>query len=276
MNYVKSYIKIIRLARKREICPENYCEKHHIIPKSITENNVTVSLTSREHYVCHKLIYKHCEKNYGRGSIRTRKALTAFFFMTNRLSIKKSYDYANLREEYVNSIKTRRRIEHEFFNVNGQKFVGTIAELCQTYKLNSSLIYMVIAGERRHHKGWSVSENLPPIPSRAKVITLIHENYGEFTGSISDFIKKFPNQRLSSSNLRAVKNGHRLSHKGWKNQRCITKSNCHKWQHNDYGKFECSITELTILFADKKLNRGHLSRVANGKLKQHKGWKIYE
>lgn len=38
-----------------------YVEKHHIVPKSILKNEITVCLTAREHFICHLLLPKMLE-----------------------------------------------------------------------------------------------------------------------------------------------------------------------------------------------------------------------
>ena len=56
-KYTKWYYSIVNNASKRE--PESYCEKHHIIPRSLGGNNTKanlVVLTLREHYLCHLLL----------------------------------------------------------------------------------------------------------------------------------------------------------------------------------------------------------------------------
>ena len=59
MNYKRIYNNLIDKGLKRKILNENnYYEKHHIIPKSIFENNVVVHLTGREHYLAHYCLYK--------------------------------------------------------------------------------------------------------------------------------------------------------------------------------------------------------------------------
>lgn len=77
MNYRHIYIQIIRRAkneqmsglrpasysfRKRKICLDYY-EFHHILPKSLFPQYARlrknkVALTAREHFICHKLLYK--------------------------------------------------------------------------------------------------------------------------------------------------------------------------------------------------------------------------
>jgi hypothetical protein len=59
-KYYSYYFNIIRQAQSRDN-GDIYVEKHHIIPKSIGGNNSKdniVSLTAREHFVCHRLLTK--------------------------------------------------------------------------------------------------------------------------------------------------------------------------------------------------------------------------
>lgn len=77
MNYNLVYDQLITRARKRELC--GYVEKHHIIPKCIEKrNNIEniVSLTAREHFICHWVLTKIYPEN--------RKLAFAFFSMCNR------------------------------------------------------------------------------------------------------------------------------------------------------------------------------------------------
>ena len=58
-KYTRIYFQIIESANTRII--SGYIEKHHIIPKSLGGTNDKanlVSLTSREHYLCHLLLTK--------------------------------------------------------------------------------------------------------------------------------------------------------------------------------------------------------------------------
>ena len=59
MQYAKIYDKIIQRAKSRQL--NEYCEKHHIIPRCLggsDEENNLVTLTYREHFLCHKLLCK--------------------------------------------------------------------------------------------------------------------------------------------------------------------------------------------------------------------------
>ena len=58
-KYKKYYYAIVDNAKQREI--SGYVEKHHIIPRSLGGNNKVdniVSLTAREHYICHLLLVR--------------------------------------------------------------------------------------------------------------------------------------------------------------------------------------------------------------------------
>lgn len=58
-KYTRWYFSIISNAKSRTI--EGYCEIHHIIPRSLGGNDSNenlVSLTAREHFICHMLLVK--------------------------------------------------------------------------------------------------------------------------------------------------------------------------------------------------------------------------
>jgi hypothetical protein len=57
MEYLKIYNRIVERATNRDIL--GYVEKHHIVPKCLGGENKKsniVSLTAKEHYICHKLL----------------------------------------------------------------------------------------------------------------------------------------------------------------------------------------------------------------------------
>ena len=63
-KYSKCYFNIINRAKSRELSPNTYTEKHHIIPKSCGGDNSSanlVKLTAREHFICHLLLPKMTE-----------------------------------------------------------------------------------------------------------------------------------------------------------------------------------------------------------------------
>lgn len=57
MEYLKIYNRIVERATNRDVL--GYVEKHHIIPKCLGGDNKKsniISLTAKEHYICHKLL----------------------------------------------------------------------------------------------------------------------------------------------------------------------------------------------------------------------------
>jgi hypothetical protein len=69
-KYSSWYYAIIDTARKRKT--EEYTEKHHIIPKSLggsNENANIVSLTAREHFICHNLLVRMLDDPHHRGKM---------------------------------------------------------------------------------------------------------------------------------------------------------------------------------------------------------------
>ena len=71
-KYTKYYNSIINNAKSRTLYKCYYTEDHHIIPQSIGGNNEKanlVTLTGREHALCHWLLLKMTEgKNYEKMS----------------------------------------------------------------------------------------------------------------------------------------------------------------------------------------------------------------
>lgn len=61
-RYSLIYWQLIDRARDRIL--EGYCERHHVVPRSLggdDENTNIVALTAREHFICHRLLVKMTE-----------------------------------------------------------------------------------------------------------------------------------------------------------------------------------------------------------------------
>lgn len=83
MNYAKLYNKIIE--NRLNNPSDGYTEKHHIIPASLGGSNSKdnlVSLTAREHFVCHWMLVKMYKGNKN----SYYKMLKAFNMMCNSIS----------------------------------------------------------------------------------------------------------------------------------------------------------------------------------------------
>lgn len=97
-KYTHTYFKIIN-----KVCSQNrvrnkdtYYEAHHVIPYSIEQNDETILLTAKEHFICHLLLTKMCL------NIRHHyRMLNAFQFMSSTRNIGRctSAIYSKLKKE---------------------------------------------------------------------------------------------------------------------------------------------------------------------------------
>lgn len=113
-KYCLWYYTIIQQAQSRTSIPE-VIEKHHIIPKSLGGTNDSsnlVSLTPREHYICHLLLTKMCE---GKARQKMIYALWAIMNLCNKYQERKVIRgrlYESLRQEYIQSQKDKAGPNH--------------------------------------------------------------------------------------------------------------------------------------------------------------------
>lgn len=118
MNYYRLHNLIIVRALNRNK-PLEYCELHHIKPKSMdgTDNrNNLVYLTAREHFIIHWLL----SKIYKNG-----KMINAFYYMTRPVGNGKtrytshSFKYAKeIRAKWIS--KNRSGSNHHFYGITGK------------------------------------------------------------------------------------------------------------------------------------------------------------
>lgn len=99
-KYRTWYFSIIDSAVQRD---STRGEKHHVIPKSLGGSNEKVNivrLTSREHFICHKLLFKMTT-----GEDR-RKMATALVLMGGRKTPSKTYSEARaVHAAHISSVK---------------------------------------------------------------------------------------------------------------------------------------------------------------------------
>ena len=112
-KYTKLYYNIIAKAKSRILPKIDYKEKHHIVPKSLGGDNTIdnkVSLTAREHFICHWLLTKMT-----RDTAYT-KMIYALYGMKQNKSGKRyntkitSRIYASLKGKKVLSEETKQKI----------------------------------------------------------------------------------------------------------------------------------------------------------------------
>lgn len=107
MNYSKIYNSIV--SRRKDSPCTGYCEKHHIIPKSLggtdSPENI-VRLSAREHYICHLLLTKM--HPIGKNHF---KMVRAFLMMMASSKFHRRHTpartYQHLREANAQHLKTQ-------------------------------------------------------------------------------------------------------------------------------------------------------------------------
>jgi hypothetical protein len=108
-KYTKWYYSIVSKAQSRQL--DGYTEQHHIIPKSLGGSNDLdnlVSLTSREHFVCHLLLTRMTD------SSDKSKMIHAAFSMIhwNKQKIN-SRTYKKLKEEVSHIMRNNNPMFNE-------------------------------------------------------------------------------------------------------------------------------------------------------------------
>ena len=106
-KYTKCYIEIIERSRKRIIV--GYTERHHIIPKclfnradnlsngKVDDISNIVTLTAREHFICHRLLTKMLDKN-DPDRRKLFYAVSSFKMTKNGERILSSHQYQKVKE----------------------------------------------------------------------------------------------------------------------------------------------------------------------------------
>lgn len=107
----EKYYLIINRARNR-IKPKGYCEKHHVIPRSLGGSNKAsnlVLLTAREHYRCHQLLV-----DMTKGEARSKMSYALFAMSRQASGVQSRYkpsakEYAKARELARVSLSVARK-----------------------------------------------------------------------------------------------------------------------------------------------------------------------
>lgn len=148
MNYNKIYSSIIEKA-KNEV-KTGYCERHHIIPKSLggsDDNTNLVLLSAKEHFVCHYLLLKMQIKD----SIEYKKMLKAFFmmqtnsknqqrFLNSRLYEKYRKEFAIIMSESQTGKKNSQYGKHWYTNIDDGKSISCFKKPSERWILGRNIL----------------------------------------------------------------------------------------------------------------------------------------
>lgn len=113
-KYTKYYYNIVKRAKSRILPPNTYLEKHHILPRSLGGDNSKdnlVSLTGREHFICHILLTK----------MTTGKEYVSM--MHAAIGMKRSRSY---QERYINN-RMYETLKKEYSAISSQRNKGKLA-----------------------------------------------------------------------------------------------------------------------------------------------------
>lgn len=179
MNYQKIHDLIISRATNREK-PDCYCERHHVIPKSMggtdDEDNIVI-LTAREHFIIHWLLMKiH----------RNKQMIYAFHAMTKPVG--------NGRTRYnSHSFKYAREAMGKWTkeNMSGKNhpFYGLTGNDHPHYGMKRSKGTRLKMSEKAKKR-----YEIHPHPNRVKIACV---ETGEIFQSLSDASKKHPKGNIS-------------------------------------------------------------------------------
>lgn len=120
MDYEKAYYNLMQ-KRKTNVLDKSkcYCEKHHIIPKSLGGSNAKenlVNLTPREHIIAHRFLEKFTQIKYGKNSKQYRSMAQALWFMLHDKKYPNvqltSKEYDAIRKRYSQSISGKNNRWH--------------------------------------------------------------------------------------------------------------------------------------------------------------------
>jgi hypothetical protein len=206
-KYTDYYNNIIANAKKRNVI-NGFCEKHHIIPKSVggtDEESNMVILTYKEHYVAHHLLTKMFDDKDSQ-----RKMWTAFFFMhigrDKEIKTNRSYVVAKRKmaegksilnsgegnpmygkthpEETKNKMskswnrKSLRNTDKKIYTFVHKEYgveKCTRLELCKKYNISHKLVYKIVKRQSKSTLGWKIKwENEVILKENPETITKRH------------------------------------------------------------------------------------------------------
>lgn len=125
MNYLHVYLDLIRKAKTRD---KNFKgENHHYFPKCIFgDNDKTVKLTFKEHFVAHRLLAKIFEQRYGLYHEYTRKLNQAIHRMVYSNTLRN--DPTELQKQIANECMSKAKMFKSRPDMVGKKYFGASEE----------------------------------------------------------------------------------------------------------------------------------------------------
>ena len=291
-KYTKIYTYITERAKNR-VTPLEYTEKHHIIPKCKsfggpnTKDNM-VTLTFKEHWICHHLLLKMCI---------TPQQKYSMWFAFDRMGQK-----GKNSGRIINSKEFQRIKEANKKLCSGENHwaFGKTGSLCANYGKKNAL-------GNKHTDKWKQEQSDARMgkcfltdEKKEQIADKLSHNYQVICpdGSILFVknLKKFcRDQKLNSGHMIQVALGKESHYKGYiaikitNNEDILTDKELRERQKLAieqhplrYIKFQITFpdghTEITNnlrqFCRENNLNSGDMTKVSLGKCKQHKGYSV--
>lgn len=147
-KYSTWYFNIVDAARNR--ITSGYVEKHHVIPRSAggpNDSSNIISLTAREHFICHLLLTK-C--TYGEIKYKMICAVNKMLSINDKQEryIPTSYRYQQIREEFAKVHSAY--MSGKFVGENHHSF-GKVRSIEYREKISNSLLGRVPTKKKCEH-----------------------------------------------------------------------------------------------------------------------------
>lgn len=206
MNYHKIYNQLINKRKinilDKKIC---YCEKHHIIPKSLGGSNDSsnlVNLTAREHFIAHWLlfrIYKNSSMAYALKSMKSSNKNNAQY--KNKYINSRAYNEARKFCSNLFSEKTKGR--KETIETRNKKSIALKGRK-PSEKTIQARKNMIMTDEYKNKLSISKTDKT--------LLTFKNKNGDIFIGTMIDFRNKYS---LCRKYVSEICIGKRIVFKGW-------------------------------------------------------------
>lgn len=197
--YKKIYNSIIDNRKNNPIYKENeYCERHHIVPKCIGGTNDPsnlVNLRPREHYVCHLLL----TKIYANDNIIYEKMLKAVIYM----QCKTKTHGENRNIKFSSRLYEQMRINYSIAYKENWKKLSEEAK--QEYRNKVSKYHADVSGDKNPMFGHSVKEFMTEEEIQKWKKTLSITNSGSKNGFYGKHHSEETKQKIKEANKEYIK-----------------------------------------------------------------------
>lgn len=287
MNYQRIYDSLISNAQSRKET-SGYTEIHHIHPKSLGgtdgEDNL-VTLTAKEHYVAHHLLYLiYKDTEYAQPMAFAWHCMSVMNKTGNRYSATKYSIARTAFMKYNTGIANHcsDKTIYTFVHRNGTQFVGARCEFYTKYNMAKCTAAQIVNGKTQLN--WSLLENISedfywPIYELTNGIETIR-------GKRDTLLNEF---NIPFKALKSMQDGRSRASRGFwlvsidgvpfvaKPEREYGTDNSNPaynpekyiFEHKDHGTITCTMKELCDTYG---LVRTQISAIVYGRQKSAKGW----